>query len=313
MTNMEAALHAACAMLLLAASTGCERGKPDLPAPSARAAISRGPGQAAPASFPTAASVATQNEYRWLQADVSDTLERRVAPPQGYSRIPLASESFGRWLRGLPLRPGRSQVHLYSGALKANQSAHYAVIDIDAGNRDLQQCADAVIRLRAEFLFARGRDGDIQFHFTSGDLAQWTRWREGCRPRVQGNSVQWRKSAQPDSSYASFRAYLDTVFTYAGTMSLSRELASVADPAAIDPGDVFIRAGNPGHAAIVLDVAANAAGDRVFLLAQGYMPAQDVHVLVNPGDDSLSPWYQAKTEGELRTPEYLFQYEDLRR
>jgi hypothetical protein len=40
-------------------------------------------------------------------------------------------------------------VLLYNGAPKFRQDVHAAVIDIDVGTRDLQQCADATMRLRA--------------------------------------------------------------------------------------------------------------------------------------------------------------------
>jgi hypothetical protein len=49
----------------------------------------------------------------------------------------------------------------------------------------------------------------------------------------------------------------------------------------------------------------------VFLLAQGYMPAQSVHVLKNPA--SASPWYALDFGAELRTPEWTFRRTDLRR
>jgi Domain of unknown function (4846) len=51
----------------------------------------------------------------------------------------------------LPLRDGRGTVYLNDGRAKPNQALHVAVIAIDTGKRDLQQCADAVIRLRAEY------------------------------------------------------------------------------------------------------------------------------------------------------------------
>lgn len=259
------------------------------------------------------------NRYPWLEpypmggAQV-ESVSRRIPPPRGFIRTRLYAGSFGTWLRGLPLKPADHPVTLFNGALKCNQGAHAAVIDIDTGRRDLQQCADAVIRLRAEYLFAAGRAGDIAYNFTSGDRADYLRWRLGDRPVVGRSSVTWRRVAGFDGSYRGFRSYLDIVFTYAGTSSLARELTPVRDPAAIEPGDVFVQGGFPGHAAIVLDVAVNpATGRKIFLLAQSFMPAQEVHVLRNPSDASLSPWYSTSAvSSDLITPEWTFKPEHLR-
>jgi len=258
------------------------------------------------------AGIARVADYRWLTEDVKDTVESRIQPPTGFSRERLTKGSFGEWLRRLPLRPGCPPVHLYDGRLKGNQSAHYAVVDIDVGRKDLQQCADAVIRLRAEYLYSRGLEEAIAFHFSSGDLAEWWKWRGGERPRVRGNEVSWSKTAEPDASYKNFRKYLDVVFTYAGSASLSNELESAKDPAAVEIGDVFIRGGFPGHAVLVVDVAMNAAGERMFLLAQSYMPAQEIHILRNLRSP-LSPWYRAAARGQLNTPDWAFRYQDLKR
>jgi len=187
-------------------------------------------------------------------------------------------------------------------------------LDLDVGERDLQQCADAIIRLRAEYLWAAGRRDDIHFSFTSGDRADYARWREGGRPVVRGETVTWVRSAGRDDSYACFRAYLDTVFTYAGTYSLSQELSPVLDAADMQIGDVFIRGGFPGHAVVAVNMAAHrGTGERVFLLAQSYIPAQDIHVLRNPADADLSPWYSLDFGEVLRTPEYTFRRNELRR
>ncbi|HKH45421.1 MAG TPA: DUF4846 domain-containing protein [Thermoanaerobaculia bacterium] len=252
-------------------------------------------------------------DYAWLSAAAQGgTLAERIAPPPGFRRISAPAGSFTAWLRGLPLHPGRPPVHLYDGRLKGNQEAHHAVVRLDVGARDLQQCADAVMRLRAEFLRDRGCDEDIAFRFTSGDRAAWTDWRRGLRPRIHGSQVTWRSAAAADGSYASFRRYLETVFTYAGSSSLSRELEKVADPARVAPGDVFVQGGFPGHAVLVADIAEDGRGRRAFLLLQSYMPAQEVHVLRNPADPA-SPWYPARSSGVLETPEWVFHHEDLRR
>ncbi|MBK8952608.1 MAG: hypothetical protein IPM85_10310 [Chitinophagaceae bacterium] len=75
-----------------------------------------------------------------------------IPAPKGYRREVAAA--FGGWLRQLPLKKEKT-VFLYNGQKKKNQQAQYAVADITTGDRDLQQCADAVIRLRAEYLFSK--------------------------------------------------------------------------------------------------------------------------------------------------------------
>ena len=253
-----------------------------------------------------------QADYAWMRAPADGgTVATRIAPPAGFQRIPGPAGSFTAWLRGLPLHPGRPPVHLFDGRLKGNQEAHHAVVRLDVGKRDLQQCADAVIRLRAEFLRDRGCEDDVAFRFTSGHRAAWSDWRRGLRPRITGNQVTWRSAATADGSYASFQRYLETVFSYAGSASLARELERVADPARVEAGDVFIQGGFPGHAVLVADVAEDRQGRRAFLLLQSYMPAQEVHILRNPA--SGSPWYIARSNGVLETPEWPFRFEDLRR
>jgi hypothetical protein len=243
-----------------------------------------------------------------------ETIARRIPPPPGYDFVRAQPGSFEEWLAQLPLKPGRPPVRLHDGSEKPNQDAHHAVMDIDVGARDLQQCADAIIRLRAEYLWAAGRYADIHFNFTSGDRADYERWREGYRPLVVGDNVSWVKSAGRNESYESFRDYLTTVFRYAGTHSLSAELSAVPDVAQMKIGDVFIRGGFPGHAVIVVNMAEKTeTRERLFLLAQSYMPAQDIHILSNPTDPDLSPWYSLAFGDRLKTPEYTFRRDELRR
>lgn len=252
--------------------------------------------------------------YAWQHAPQSpgSTLAERFPPPAGFARSALPEDSFGAWLRGLPLRTVGAPVKHFDGRLKPYRDGAAAVVDIDAGRRDLQQCADAVMRLRAEYLWARGLADAVSFDFTSGHPARFSAWRTGLRPRVEGRKVRWLPLAKADASYASFRSFLDTVFQYAGTASLVRQLERVSDPLGVSPGQLFIQGGSPGHAVLVVDAAQDERGRRVFLLAQSYMPAQDVHVLKNPTNPE-SPWYEARSTGKLATPEWTFSYADLRR
>ena len=256
--------------------------------------------------------VAAPHDYRWLADTCRITIENSIPAPTGYKRISAMEDSFAEWLRKLPLHDGHPPVHLFNGELKDNQAAHFAVVRMDVGDRDLQQCADAIIRLRAEYLLAGNNDDQIGFHFTSGDRAAWSEWQDGLRPTVRGNRVTWTRTASPDSSYSCFRQYLNTVFMYAGTASLNRELPSVAVASPVEIGDVFIQGGSPGHAVMVVDVAADSAGQRAFLLAQSYMPAQEVHILRSPLPD-LNPWYIERPSGNLDTPEWTFSFSNRKR
>ena len=85
-----------------------------------------------------------------------------IPVPDGYSRPYSESHSFATWLRQVRLKKDRT-VYLYNGKTKHNQSAQFAVLDITIGKKDLQQCADAVMRLRAEYLFSHKRYHDILF------------------------------------------------------------------------------------------------------------------------------------------------------
>lgn len=259
--------------------------------------------------------IAAAGDYPWLSGSTAgQSIQERIPPPAGYVRVAVPAGSFSAWLRDLPLRSGRPPVRLYDGRPKPRQDVHAAVVDLDVGRRDLQQCADTIIRLRAEHLWAAGRKDEISFLFTSGHPAAWRDWAAGRRPFVSGNRVEWRLAAAADSSYSNFHAYLERVFLYAGTISLRRELVPVVPGGAVEIGDVFIQAGNPGHAVLVVDVAVDPAGGRrAFLLLQGFMPAQEAHILVNPQSPGLGPWYDGAVGPVLETPEWSFRRGDWMR
>lgn len=236
----------------------------------------------------------------------------RIKVPKGFQRVKVTEGSFQHYLRNLPLKPHNAKVKYYNGKIKPHK-VYAAVIDMDVGDRDLQQCADAVIRLRAEYLYHTGQYSKIKFNFTNGFKADYQKWMQGYRIRVKNNECIWVKRADPSNSYSSFRKYLDMVFAYAGTLSLSKEMKPI-EIKNIEIGDVFIQGGSPGHCVIVVDMAQNKeTGEKIFLLAQSYMPAQDIHILKNPKHVDISPWYSVKLEGELITPEWVFEKRDLKR
>jgi hypothetical protein len=188
--------------------------------------------------------------------------------PHGYSRIGIAKNSFGEWLRNIGLKKSKT-VYLFNGQPKSDQTAQFAVLDISVGNKDLQQCADAVMRLRAEYLYSQKRFAEIIFR--DNDNKSYSFGKTGNR--------------------LDFDRYLEKVFAYCGSLSLEKQLLRVTKIEDVRIGDVMIQGGSPGHAMLLIDMAINNTGKRIYLLSQSYMPAQDIHVVINPEDQSLSPWY----------------------
>ena len=204
--------------------------------------------------------------------------------PEGYTAVSTNSKSFANYLPQIALKES-STVYLYNGIKKANQTAQYAVLNISVGNKDLQQCADAVMRLRAEYLYSINAYDSIIFY--DNDKVKYAFTQPYTRQH--------------------FNSYLLTVFGMCGTASLAMQLKPKANLNTIEIGDVFIKGGFPGHAVIVVQVAINANGDKIFMLAQSYIPAQDIHILNNPNNATLSPWYAvADIHNHLYTPEYTF-------
>lgn len=244
---------------------------------------------------------------------LENTIQQRFQLPQGFVREEESKTSFGYFLRNLPLKPSGSNVLYFDGTIKSNRNIYDAVVDLPIGKQDLHQCADAVMRLRADYFYSQKQYDKIHFNFTNGFRVDFSKWAAGYRIAVKGNKTSWVKTAKPSDSYQTYWKYLETVFMYAGTVSLEKELKSI-NVLDIKIGDVFIKGGFPGHAVIVVDIAVNPKNNqKIMLLAQSYMPAQEIQILKNPNKSSLSPWYTVDFGTSLKTPEWTFSSSQLKR
>ncbi len=240
------------------------------------------------------------------------TLETRFGVPDGYERVQAEEGSLQQFLRNYPMKKYGSPVLLYNGKKKYSQNHHASVFQLPIENEDLQQCADSVMRVYAEYFWNTGQHERIGFHFVNGFYAEYAKWRQGYRIQVNGNEVSWSASASYDDSYESFQKYLRMVFSYAGTLSMAAESEAVS-LSEIRCGDVFLKGGSPGHAVMLADICENAQGRKAFLLAQGYMPAQEFHILINPRHEN-DPWYyEEEVSYPFFTPEYTFDEGSLQR
>lgn len=162
------------------------------------------------------------------------TLETRILTPEGFERTITDENSFAEYLKQLPLKPHGSEVTFYNGSTKPNYDVYDAVVDLNIGKKDLHQCADAVMRLRAEYLWKQKQYDKIHFNFTNGFRVDLT-----LNPQTK---------------------------------------------------------------------------EKIFLLAQSYMPAQEIQILKNPDNNNkISPWYSVDFGEILETPEWTFYKTDVKR
>jgi len=238
---------------------------------------------------------------------------RGISLPLGFSYVFDGDSAYSNWLLDLKLKKGKT-VYLYNGKLKSNQDAQYAVLNIDIGKKDLVQCADAAMKLRADHLFEKHFYDQIKFITTSGNEISFENWLRGVRWKAQGAKlVSHNINKAASNIQQEYNLFMELVFSYCGTYSLSKQLTAVNDSRTIQPGDIFVYGGFPGHAVTVMAVAKNEDGERAFLLSQGYMPAQDIHILKNYANADQDPWYKVSDLYPLYTPQWQFEKGSLKR
>jgi hypothetical protein len=296
---------------------------------SISAAASGSPAAAsAPASADSAPSlpetakvpfVADPKRYPWL-ADERDfpkpdsSLEERFPTPPGYKRVKVPPGSFSEWLRTLPMAPEGTPAKSFDGkeTLAADDDYLAGVVAIDTGNPDLQQSSDVIIRLHAEYLWSRGEKEKISYLSATKLNMPLSRWEKGQRLLPNGPNVFWVIKGKPaEIDHAEFRKYLDAVFNWANSTSLSPRSTPVTEPKDLVAGDFFLQSGEPNHVAVVLDVADKPSGERVALLGQARNPAESIHV-VRPG--KATPWFSVRPPVPVLTPHSkALAWSDLRR
>ena len=194
-----------------------------------------------------------------------------ISTPGGFVRVPVEADSFGEYLRHVRLQKRGSHMKYFNGKIAYGQYFGYAVLDVPM-LANSEQCADAVMRMRAEYLWENRQYGQIHFQTVSGK--------------------EQRYDGGPDRD--AFERYLMTVFDRSNTTSLRREMKP-KDINNVAPGDVFVyespRPGLYGHAVLVVDVAHNArTGQTAIMLAQSSTPALTMHIIRDILHPVRSPW-----------------------
>ncbi|MBO7639479.1 MAG: hypothetical protein J6S91_10940 [Treponema sp.] len=217
------------------------------------------------------------------------TVETRFDVPEGYERVKVTAGSYEDFYRKLPLKPAGTPVYYYDGQ-KKNVNYHAAVLDFPQLKEDLLQCADACMKMRAEYLYSKGLYDKIAFTAESGVLIPFSRYVDGYRLTGSG----WKSGYKKGTSRDIFDEYLKIVYSYASTRSLAKEIVpiKISD---LRIGDIFVKSGSPGHSVFVVDMAVNKkTGKKIMLIGQGYLPAQDLHIVKSM--ESISPWFYVEDD-----------------
>ena len=140
------------------------------------------------------------------------TIKSRVNVPVGYKRVTYPKGSFENYLRNYKLKPFGSKIINYDDSEYFWQGGHIGVLEVPVPKNGLQQCADALIRIRSEYLWDNDRKDEIGFNFTSGHYCSWQKYAAGYRPKISGNKVSFHKTANVDHSKNNFYKYLNLIY-----------------------------------------------------------------------------------------------------
>lgn len=262
---------------------------PSVPAASASVApsSSASAGSSAKTAPPAPKGGVNRKLYAWLETPslgsppAVDTLLARFPSPPGYERVAVKPGSYGAWLRTLPLAAAGTAVSDWEGNELTPAKWQYlgAVVALDVGRADLQHSTDTMIRLHAEWRWAKGDRGDIAYKAATGLEMPFGRWMKGDRLKPAGAAVRWQRAGRPsENDHGQFREYLEGVFTWSNSTSLFKEAKNVERKDA-RPGDFLMHDGKPSHAVILLDMARDESGRLVALLGRSLTPAQNMIVL----------------------------------
>ena len=155
----------------------------------------------------------SQKPINTLIAPSGTNIVSRFRTPKNCTREKISIKSFAHYLRNIKLKPYGSEVSYYNGDKKTNKNIYVGVFDLAIGDKNLHQCADAVMRLHAEHLWKQKRYEDIHFNFTNGFTVNYSEWMKGKRMNIQGNNTSWNNRYQPSNTYEDFWSYMELILS----------------------------------------------------------------------------------------------------
>lgn len=246
-----------------------------------------------------------------------NSVSTRIETPENYDRIAFSEDTYEYYLQNYPLHTADKKVMKYDGYEKLYE-CYVGVVVSDLNIAiDMIHGEHIIQFLRANFLFQNKRYDKINYCYDDGRRITFDQWGAGGRFVLKNSEYIIDTIASKDYSYESFKLYMKELYSKSTTQSLTMDTKylQVSD---INIGDVFVQPkeyNGPGHAVLVMDAAINSeTGEKLVLLAQGFTPSQNIHILKNPYDESISPWYRVDDESPyFATAQWTFRKKHIRR
>jgi hypothetical protein len=256
-----------------------------------------------------------------VQGQGKNIVERIQVPPK-FKRIKTEPKSFAEYLRNYPLKEAGSPILLSNGNQKPAQEAHTCIFDMPIES-DLQKNSQSIARLYAEYLYNSGKEEEISFHLTNGEICKWTDWlkdserKRNLRTEVARDLKKWTKYEKPVSKNEKdqfFRSYLKNVFAHTSPLSIMEYDSKPIEQNQVQIGDILFDLSKPTFICMVVDICKNTeTGKKAYLLAQSDSLASDFYVIKNPKRVN-DPWYHEEDfEMPAQTPEYVFPKDSWRK
>lgn len=222
---------------------------------------------------------------------VAASLESTFAVPDGYQRVAAETHSYASYLRNLQVLPDSARVLNFKGDPVSFWPDDVRVLDIAfLFPEDLEQCADMGLRLYSEHMWSQGRADELTFPLQNGQRISWAEWKQGRRLQLNETGTRHiHKVVAADDSRNSFNEFLRYLFYWTGSAGMKSGLKKV-DESELRPGDMIIQneGGGMGHLSIILDMAQNTSGEKLYLIGNGWTPAQSFFIhkaTAGNGDD----------------------------
>lgn len=191
------------------------------------------------------------------------TIGTRFNPPAGYERKAAPKGSMAEFYRNYPMFPSTHHVTNCFGHTYDNTQ----VLKMDLIGDNIQQCADAAMRLRCEYLFKQKMYDKISFHASNANIWSYNSYLTKNNKKVSEESL---------------REYMFYLFSWCGSKSLDDYDTVPVKFNDIQVGDIACRGGSPGHVVTIVDIAYPVDGSKdtiAVLFAQSFQPAQETEIV----------------------------------